>query len=154
MTLSSAPLAVRQTIAQSHKAPNSVGVWRSRLARYYLRQIRRAVIVATVCTRYSSCRSQTLPDNTPLAYRTPKDNNVQKSSAPPKTRGNKIWYWLLIIPYLAIAWLPSYNRIEPRAFGIPFFYWYQLLWVVLSTLIIGVVLYLVHMRKRSLSKQN
>ncbi len=60
----------------------------------------------------------------------------------------KVWYWLLAIPYLAILWLPSYNRIEPKAFGIPFFYWYQLLWVVLSTLVIAVVLYLAHVRKR------
>ncbi len=65
-----------------------------------------------------------------------------------KSRVNKTWYWLLLIPYLAILWVPSYNRIEPRAFGIPFFYWYQLLWVVLSTLVIAVVLYFAHMRKR------
>lgn len=65
-----------------------------------------------------------------------------------KARINKAWYWLLVIPYLAILWLPSYNRIEPRAFGIPFFYWYQLLWVVLSTFIIAFVLFFAHMRKR------
>ena len=64
-----------------------------------------------------------------------------------KTRPNKIWYWLLVIPYLAILWLPSYNRVGPLAFGVPFFYWYQLLWVMLSTLIIAVVLYFAHMRK-------
>ncbi|MFT3928738.1 MAG: DUF3311 domain-containing protein [Spongiibacteraceae bacterium] len=67
---------------------------------------------------------------------------------------NKTWYWLLVIPYLAILWLPSYNRIEPRVFGIPFFYWYQLLWVVLSTLIIAIVLYAVHMRKHSSHKKS
>lgn len=71
-----------------------------------------------------------------------KDNNVQKS------RINRHWYWLLAIPYLAMLWLPSYNRIEPRAFGVPFFYWYQLLWVVLSTFVIAAVLYFAHMRKR------
>ena len=65
------------------------------------------------------------------------------------TRTSKAWYWLLVIPYLAIMWLPSYNRIEPRAFGIPFFYWYQLLWVILSTAVIAVVLYFAHMRKSS-----
>lgn len=95
-----------------------------------------------------------MPDNSHLRYRTAKDNNVQPSRAPQtariasKSRVNKTWYWLLLIPYLAILWVPSYNRIEPRAFGIPFFYWYQLLWVVLSTLVIAVVLYFAHMRKR------
>ncbi len=65
-----------------------------------------------------------------------------------KQPANKTWYWLLLIPYLAILWLPSYNRVEPLAFGVPFFYWYQLLWVVLSTVIIAIVLYFAHMRKR------
>ena len=41
-------------------------------------------------------------------------------------------YLLLLIPYLAMMWVPSYNRIEPSLFGIPFFYWYQMLWIVLG----------------------
>lgn len=65
------------------------------------------------------------------------------------TRNNRTWYWLLALPYVAMLWLPSYNRIEPRAFGVPFFYWYQLLWVVLSTFVIVAVLYLAHARKES-----
>jgi hypothetical protein len=76
---------------------------------------------------------------------------VQKPPIPATSRNSKTWYWLLLIPYLAILWLPSYNRIEPRAFGIPFFYWYQLLWVVLSTLIIGLVLFLAHGHKRHIA---
>jgi hypothetical protein len=77
---------------------------------------------------------------------------VQKADVSTKT--NKIWYWLLIIPYLAILWVPSYNRVEPLAFGIPFYYWYQLLWVVLSTAVIAVVLFLSHGRKRSVQRKN
>jgi hypothetical protein len=61
----------------------------------------------------------------------------------------KIWYWLLIVPYVAIAWLPSYNRIEPTLYGIPFFYWYQLLWVILSSAIIALVFKLAHGGKKS-----
>ncbi|HET8711170.1 MAG TPA: DUF3311 domain-containing protein [Spongiibacteraceae bacterium] len=38
---------------------------------------------------------------------------------------------------------------EPRAFGIPFFYRYQLLWLILSTAVIAIVLYFAHMRKAS-----
>ncbi|MDP9396532.1 MAG: DUF3311 domain-containing protein [Actinomycetota bacterium] len=34
--------------------------------------------------------------------------------------------WLLLVPLVATL-LPSfYNRVEPRLWGIPFFYWYQL----------------------------
>lgn len=39
---------------------------------------------------------------------------------------------LLLIPYVAMMWVPSYNRIEPMIAGIPFFYWYQMLWIVLG----------------------
>ncbi len=76
------------------------------------------------------------------------------SPAEHKPRANRRWYWLLIVPYLAMFWLPSYNHVEPVAFGIPFYYWYQLLWVILSTVIIAVVLYLAHMRKRPSPKNN
>jgi hypothetical protein len=38
-------------------------------------------------------------------------------------------YWprfLLVVPFLLVAWVPFYNRIGPELGGIPFFYWYQL----------------------------
>lgn len=57
----------------------------------------------------------------------------------PRPRSKKVWYWLLALPYIAILWLPSYNRIEPTLFGLPFFYWYQLLWVVLCSALIAFV---------------
>jgi hypothetical protein len=70
-------------------------------------------------------------------------------SSTPAPKADTRWYWLLLVPYIAIFWLPSYNRVEPLAWGIPFFYWYQLLWVVLSTLVIGVVFHFAHnARKR------
>ncbi len=43
---------------------------------------------------------------------------------------------LLLIPYIALLWVPFYNDIEPPLFGFPFFYWYQLLWVPLTSLLI------------------
>ena len=46
---------------------------------------------------------------------------------------------LLILPFVAMLWVPSYNSLEPRLAGLPFFYWYQLLWVLLSAAIIGIV---------------
>jgi len=45
-------------------------------------------------------------------------------------------YLLLAIPYLAFAWVPFYDRIDPRLFGIPFFYWWQIAWIVLTALCI------------------
>lgn len=46
---------------------------------------------------------------------------------------------LLAIPCIAVLIVPWFNRIEPELFGIPFFYWWQLLWVPLSGVFIGIV---------------
>ena len=35
----------------------------------------------------------------------------------------------LAIPVVALLWVPSYAREDPSLGGIPFFYWYQFLWV-------------------------
>ena len=43
---------------------------------------------------------------------------------------------LLFVPYIAMMWVPSYNRALPEIAGIPFFYWYQLLWIVLGSLLL------------------
>ena len=36
---------------------------------------------------------------------------------------------LLLIPIVALMWVPSYARETPRLFGFPFFFWYQFAWV-------------------------
>ena len=51
---------------------------------------------------------------------------------------------LLIIPFIAMLWVPFYNSAEPILYGVPFFYWYQLLWIVLGAVIIGIVYRLEH----------
>ncbi len=40
-----------------------------------------------------------------------------------------------------MVWVPFYNKIEPVLWGFPFFYWYQLLWVLISAVITAVVVY-------------
>ncbi|RAG86309.1 hypothetical protein DN069_07355 [Streptacidiphilus pinicola] len=44
---------------------------------------------------------------------------------------------LLVAPFVALLWVNSYATLTPAFIGIPFFYWYQLLWVVLSALMTG-----------------
>jgi hypothetical protein len=46
-------------------------------------------------------------------------------------RASKRWLWLLLLPWIAMIWVPSYNKVEPQLFDFPFFYWYQLLWVLI-----------------------
>ncbi|MGO8993754.1 MAG: DUF3311 domain-containing protein [Polyangiaceae bacterium] len=40
------------------------------------------------------------------------------------------WYALLALPLAATLWVPLYNRAEPTFIGIPFFYWYLFLWIL------------------------
>ena len=42
---------------------------------------------------------------------------------------------LLLIGIIVPLLVSTYDRIEPRLFGFPFFYWYQLAWVPISVLI-------------------
>jgi uncharacterized protein DUF3311 len=54
-------------------------------------------------------------------------------------------YWprfLLIIPFALVAYVPFYNRIEPALGGIPFFYWYQLLAIILGAAVTLTVYFL------------
>jgi hypothetical protein len=46
---------------------------------------------------------------------------------------------LFLLPFIAMLWVPSYNRLEPGLAGIPFFYWYQLMWILLGALIVAIV---------------
>jgi Protein of unknown function (DUF3311) len=68
--------------------------------------------------------------------------------ASPETRANResnsgveendMWI-LLLLPFIGLLWLPFYNESLPTLFGFPFFYWYQLLWVPLTALLIWIV---------------
>jgi len=49
------------------------------------------------------------------------------------------WYLLFVIQFVAVLWPPFYNKIEPTWAGIPFFYWYQMLWVVISAVLTAIV---------------
>ncbi len=40
---------------------------------------------------------------------------------------------LLLIPIVALMWVPSYAKTDPELFGFPFFFWYQFLWVFLCS---------------------
>jgi Na+/melibiose symporter-like transporter len=58
------------------------------------------------------------------------------------TRASRGWYLLLLIPFVATLWVPFYNSIEPTLAGIPYFYWYQFLWVIISVVITAFVYFM------------
>jgi Protein of unknown function (DUF3311) len=45
----------------------------------------------------------------------------------------------LLLPFVGLLWVPFYNFQEPALFGFPFFYWYQLAWVPICSLLIWIV---------------
>lgn len=47
--------------------------------------------------------------------------------------------FLLVLPFIGLLWLPFYNQALPSFMGFPFFYWYQLLWVPVTALLIWFV---------------
>ena len=51
----------------------------------------------------------------------------------------RLYYWLLVVPFAATLVPPFYARRAPSLFGFPFFYWYQILWIVLSAVLVWIV---------------
>jgi hypothetical protein len=56
----------------------------------------------------------------------------------PKRRRSR-WVLLLILPYLALCFPQIYARSTPAVWGFPFFYWYQFLWVIVTSVLLGIV---------------
>jgi len=57
----------------------------------------------------------------------------------PNSRGWSYWYLLLLIQFVAVLWVLFYNSAEPYLAGVPFFYWYQLLWVLIGAGLTAIV---------------
>jgi hypothetical protein len=54
----------------------------------------------------------------------------------------KGWSWarlLLVLPFLGILSVPFYNSVEPTLLSVPFFYWYQMLWILLCAAAVTIV---------------
>jgi hypothetical protein len=46
---------------------------------------------------------------------------------------------LLLLPFVGLLIPAFYNKVTPRLGGMPFFYWYQLVWIPISVVITLVV---------------
>ncbi|WBQ07213.1 DUF3311 domain-containing protein [Kribbella sp. CA-293567] len=61
-------------------------------------------------------------------------------------------YWiagvLLTVSVVVPLLVSTYARDEPRLWGFPFFYWYQLLWVFLSAITVSISYQLVMREER------
>lgn len=59
--------------------------------------------------------------------------------SPQRNRGWSWWYLLLIALCVVTLWVPLYNRVDPTFIGMPFFYWFQLLLVIVGAAVTALV---------------
>jgi hypothetical protein len=61
-------------------------------------------------------------------------NDMQK-----ERNGWSWWYLLFAIQFVVALWPPFYNKAEPYWMSIPFFYWFQLLLVIVAAVLTAIV---------------
>jgi hypothetical protein len=54
-------------------------------------------------------------------------------------RSHTGWYLVLALFCLLVLWVPFYNRVEPTFIGMPFFYWFQLLLVLVGAALTAII---------------
>lgn len=63
--------------------------------------------------------------------------DTQQGPVPRRT--GRRFYWLLALPFIGLLIPPIYAFDQPTVIGIPFFYWYQIVWLAVTALITTVV---------------
>ena len=71
--------------------------------------------------------------------RRPFKKGASVSNFPNERKPTMWWLILLLTPLLGVLWVPFFHRVNPQLWGIPFFFWYQGLWVVIGAGIAGFV---------------
>jgi hypothetical protein len=77
--------------------------------------------------------------------RSPKQESArsqEEKSMPnpePRRRSKTGWYLLLAVQFPLALWVGFYNSAEPSLAGIPFFYWFQLLLVLVCAALTAIV---------------
>ena len=71
-----------------------------------------------------------------VVYKRRKENAMINRRA----RKRRSWLLLLLlIPFIVLLWPPFYNYWEPSFIGIPFFYWFQMLWIIITAILTAIV---------------
>jgi hypothetical protein len=65
------------------------------------------------------------------------DRYVRRERRPGLVR--RLAYTLLVLECMVVLVPSIYGRLTPKLFGIPFFYWFQLLWIIVAMVITGIV---------------
>jgi Protein of unknown function (DUF3311) len=64
---------------------------------------------------------------------------MEREPQQPAKRYNRWWLLPLVLPYLGLCFPQIYAKPTPTLLGFPFFYWYQLAWVILASAIMALV---------------
>jgi hypothetical protein len=64
---------------------------------------------------------------------------VEDQTSTPETTRPRWIYVLLLVPFIALLWVPFYASASPTFAGFPYFYWYQLVWVILGAILTAIV---------------
>ena len=71
--------------------------------------------------------------------RDPSDGGRAAGTGHQRREHSKGWYWLFVLPFVFTLLPMIYNSSSPELIGIPFFYWYQLLVVLIGAALTAVV---------------
>lgn len=64
------------------------------------------------------------------------------------------WYWGFLIPLGLVVSVPLYNRDEPSLWGLPFFYWSQLMFVIIGAIVTGAIYRLTPTQAETSQREN
>ena len=71
----------------------------------------------------------------PAAHQRPAQHKAPQARRRERSR----WYLLLLVALVIPLLTPLYNRISPQLWGLPFFYWCQMAFVVMGASVTGIV---------------
>jgi peptidoglycan/LPS O-acetylase OafA/YrhL len=69
-------------------------------------------------------------------------NHHMRTTSPRRPRWRRAARLLLVIPFIGTLWVATYASLTPELWGIPFFYWYQFLWIAIGA-VLTIIVYLV-----------
>jgi Protein of unknown function (DUF3311) len=79
-----------------------------------------------------------VPRSRQMHYAVQHMSPAAETDTKPTQRRSK-WVLLLVLPYLGLCFPQLYARSTPALWGFPFFYWYQLAWVIATSVLLGIV---------------
>ena len=75
----------------------------------------------------------------------------QSTGGPVVTPARLIAAVCVIVPFVAVLWVPIFDKDKPEVAGFPFFFWWQLLWVAVTAALMALAYFVV--RREELARK-